>query len=795
MAALLTLDQVDVNSLLLSGGLALLASILTGTFILYRRSDRGRAAKAFRNLGKIPHPLEAAVFLDRVAMELPLARRRAVIERLAGHMDRAAGDPRQLCAEIMHAAASVLGLIELRDHRPQMKARQQVAQAMEQYAAAHSNIARRFRQLGLHDWEATVDQAAAESYLFAVMLKAASPAQLMAVRPQLQELCQSRKRSSPARTPVLDSVVDAELLAEIDATFDSIEPAGRATSDEDRALFLGQALTRTLQAHEHLLERYFKSPTVTATVALVALDSLRDLLATSLRDLHQRAELAVELRSRLLVARREAVVVLELRNVGDGHAMNVVVELAEDVEHFRVPRPRQSLKTLLRHQSARLEFLIEPQASDRVRLIFQCRFDDAERQGQTFEFADMMELQQVTEDTFRPFYPNPYVVGRPLGEGDVFVGREKILKRITQSFNDDEQDHVALLIGQRRMGKTSILRRLRLCLADTHVPVLVDLQGFLSTGEAAFFRELIAVIHDELAEVGIDVEEPPPEALAADPTNAFEQHFLRQVTQILGTKRLLVMFDELEVLEERIQAGDLTPRILPYLRNLMRSEDSIRFLFSGTHRLDQLAGDHWTVFLNLAVYFDVGHFSPPQLGKLFTAPADGFFNIDALALDKAFQLTGGHPHFSQLVARELVEFRNRGKISYVTVQDMNTVADAVVDKGQLHITYTWNEASRDERLLLLAVGELLDSEGLASTATAERYLSQRRVEPDDLPAAAYRLQHKGVLTSHAGQLSFRMELLRRWLRRHHSLELFLLPETSQNPPGVRDLLFAEDESP
>ena len=50
------------------------------------------------------------------------------------------------------------------------------------------------------------------------------------------------------------------------------------------------------------------------------------------------------------------------------------------------------------------------------------------------------------------------------------------------------------------MGKTSILRRLRQHLAAKgYVAVLVDLQSFLAENDADFFRELTAIVQDELS--------------------------------------------------------------------------------------------------------------------------------------------------------------------------------------------------------------------------------------------------------------------------------------------------------
>ncbi|MCP4546689.1 MAG: ATP-binding protein, partial [bacterium] len=441
-------------------------------------------------------------------------------------------------------------------------------------------------------------------------------------------------------------------------------------------------------------------------------------------------------------------------------------------ESFRIVQPRQETKSLLRNQSARLEFLVEPRAYDRVRLTFRIIYDDLERQEQHREFADMVEFRQVeSRRTYRPLHPNPYVVGRPLTTEDLFIGREEVFDRIASNLKGAHQDNVVALISQRRMGKTSILRRLHLHLGDDYVPVLVDLQGMLGDGEVSFFRDLADTICDELEELSLGIE--PPD-LDVDPGRIFRRHFLKDVRRALGGRRLLVMFDEFEVFEDRIRSGTLTARILPYFRSLMQHEKGVSFMLTGTHRLDELTGDYWGVLFNLVIYFKIGHLRQGEVVKLFTEPTRDFFDIDPLALDKVYQLTGGHPHFSQLVARELVGFRNEKQLAYVTVQDVNTVAERVEKTGQLHISYLWDDATPGERLLLLTTKELLAREGLATIPAAHRYLSERRIEPGDLSAAMQQLIHKEILTENAGQLSFHMDLLRLWIDRHHDLESFML---------------------
>lgn len=751
-------------------GLALAVALAFAGTVLYRRSDRAAVERTYRQLGALQDPFKVLRFIDLLGMDRPPGQRQPFLERFARRLEQARGNRRSLLPDATRAMGRVAGALDAARRRPGAEERRSVAAAFEAFAESQEALGSKLEEFGDTDNARRARVAAAVHRLFAALVRAESLSHLARLRGEIEEV-EDRLLGWPTFAILL-----GELLGELRRILDSFHQLSQLSEAEDRALVLGQALSHVLRIREWV-EAQAQLTSLSASIAVFVLESLRQLLATALQDLHQCAELVLELRSRWITARREAVIVLDVKNVGRGHAHNVEVELLPDEEAFEVLNPRQGVRHLLRRQSARLEFLIKPRASDRIRLRFCLTYGDLERTGQSLAFADVVELRPASVSTFVSLHPNPYVVGRPLGRGDIFVGRKETIERIAASLGGAAQDNVIVLIGQRRVGKTSILRRLRTHLAEKYVPILIDLQGFLAADEAAFYREVTAFAQDELAEAGIEVPLPDGEEFRLDPEGTIRRRFLRPALRAAGKRRLLFMVDEFEVLEERIRSGVLSLQSLSFLRSLVQDEQGLSFLFAGTHRFDELTGDSWRVLFNLAVYLDVGYFSFHQVAELFTEPTKNCFEIDPLALEKAFQLTGGHPHFSQLLARELVEMRNRERLSYVTVQDLSTVADAVVEKGQLHMSYLWNEASRDERLLLLAVRELLDREGLASVAAAHRYLNEHRLEPGDLPAAARRLELQEVLVAQAGHLSFRMELLRRWLRRNQSLELFAMAGT------------------
>ncbi|MEM8959859.1 MAG: AAA family ATPase [Acidobacteriota bacterium] len=547
-----------------------------------------------------------------------------------------------------------------------------------------------------------------------------------------------------------------------DSVLDVLEHIGRLPGAEDRALFLGRALANTVSIQQELERRYDSYPAIATAMATLAFARVRSLLVAALEDIHQRAQIEVRLHTESAVVQRRIGVVLGLRNAGQGHAHNIRVTLLPG-EGYRPLAAWQEMPSLLRAQAARLDFHIEALARDRLRLLFHIEWDDLERAGQSRRFADVITLRAPVSREFRPLKPNPYVVGRPLLPGDVFIGRTDIFARIAASLEGVNQDNVMVLTGQRRMGKTSILRRLSTRLGDGYVCAMVDLQGVLGSGESAFLREMTAMVRDELATVGIEVDEPTAEDFDRDPGTAFRRGFLGAARTELGDRRLLLVFDEFEVLAERIRDGLLPPRVLPFFRSIMQHETGVSFVFAGTHRLDELTGPSWSALFDLAVQLDVGSFSRSEVEELLTGPTRGWFEFDPLAVERVFQLTGGHPHFSQMVARELVEVCNDERIVYVTVQDIETMALRVVDKGQLHVARLWDEADDAERLFLLTLKELLDREGVCTLPGISQLLTARDRGGFDLEAVARRLLRRALLTETGGQLFFRMELMRLWL--------------------------------
>ncbi len=307
---------------------------------------------------------------------------------------------------------------------------------------------------------------------------------------------------------------------------------------------------------------------------------------------------------------------------------------------------------------------------------------------------------------------NPYVVGKPLAaDSAMFFGRGAEVEYVERALAGGETGAVVVLVGRRRTGKTSLLKRLAGRLSYGYRPVFVDVQGILVSETEAFFEELARLA---LSGEGSGAMLGDGEAVAA----GRGADMVREAAA-LSDRRLVLLLDEFDDLDAKVESGRLSEEVFDQLRNLVQHSENVSLVLSGTHRLEELAGDHWSFLLNLAVYRRVGCFEREEGEEVLRAPLArlGIVCEDA-AIGRAMRLTGGHPYFLQLVGYRLVEECVASGEGAVRVDTVERAAEEVVEQGDIHLRYLWEGAEEECRPLVVALAET--EEGLS-----ERELEKR----------------------------------------------------------------------
>ncbi|MCA9957438.1 MAG: hypothetical protein KC443_00300, partial [Anaerolineales bacterium] len=406
----------------------------------------------------------------------------------------------------------------------------------------------------------------------------------------------------------------------------------------------------------------------------------------------------------------------------------------------------------------------------RMRVEWQIIYDDAVDAAREITFGDLIEFTEP-DKPFQRIFPIPYVTGTPLKTDDVFVGRDDVFAFIRENLVGAHQNNVIILHGQRRTGKTSVLYRLGQVMSDTHYGVLIDMQGKPARGEVDFLYSIADDIVFALEDRGVEVDLPDRAAFEAEgPEFYFRSRFIRSLYPHLGDKNLLLMFDEFEELQRRVEDGRLQPEIFQFLRNLMQHERRVDFVFSGTHKLEDLGAEYWSILFNIAAYKPITFLSPGEVERLMLEPVLAYnVEYDPLAIDRIIHITAGHPYFTQLVLHEMIVYHNETQRNYLTVADVNQVLERIVERGEAHFKYIWSESTEEERAVLLGFTELMVGEKPANVEDLRRLLHQRgRDTADDWTHALASLEGRDILARRSPRSQiyrFKVDLIRLWIER------------------------------
>ncbi|MBN2148049.1 MAG: hypothetical protein JW726_11700 [Anaerolineales bacterium] len=537
------------------------------------------------------------------------------------------------------------------------------------------------------------------------------------------------------------------LLQEFRSVLTILHAYERVESAQDRLAYLASAVERLRH-----LERTARADLGSADrpLILAIAESWLSVVTGTISELQARSRLICQLLTRHTWQVDVVSLSLNIRNEGRGAALNIRVSLAPD-SAYTLLDGSANLECIGYGEEAQVILRVRPhleKGADHFRARFVILYTDPRGPDQVENFADVVRL--LTTGAEFQFIPNPYVVGTPLQTGSpLFFGRADIIAYVQENLAASHRNNL-VLIGQRRTGKTSLLKQLPGCLSDDYLPVYLDGQALgLDPGMPNFFLTLATEMAFALEDRGFQIDSPELEAFQSSPAATFERNFIGQVREAIGNRHLLLMLDEFEELETAVRRGDLEPSIFGFLRHLIQHTPNLSVIFCGTHRLEELASDYWSVLFNISIYRHISFLSQPEALRLVQEPVEPYgMRYDDLALDKIWRITAGHPYFLQLLCHSLVNQHNKTQRSYATVADVNAALEEILASGEAHFVYLWAESSPLERLMLTAMSRLIPLSGQIAPVQILDYLTDRgvSVERKSISDALHRLALRDVLS-------------------------------------------------
>jgi tetratricopeptide (TPR) repeat protein len=364
------------------------------------------------------------------------------------------------------------------------------------------------------------------------------------------------------------------------------------------------------------------------------------------------------------------------------------------------------------------------------------------------------------------FPDNPYITGKSVGNSPAFVGRDDVLREVVRVLRL-LQDNAIVLFGQRRIGKTSILRELeaKLPTEGNYCPIFFDLLDKAQQPLGEVLQELAQIISDVLQQEAPD--------LGADPETTFRQVWLPELLKKLPPEKTLVLlFDEFDVLDDP-KVEQAAGAFFPYLRHLLSIDPKrLNFVFAIGRKIDDLNNIALSLFKEIATkrVSLLNHENTVKLVRL--SETNQTLNWTNDAIEKIWQQTSGHPYLTQRFCSHVwnnLYDKNPGKRPTATLKEVEIAWPEVLDASRSALEWLWDGLGSAERIVASALAE--KGANPITEVQLKKTLSESgvRMMIRELQNAPRILQDWDLIEAADGGYRFRVELLRRWIAEYKPL--------------------------
>ena len=249
---------------------------------------------------------------------------------------------------------------------------------------------------------------------------------------------------------------------------------------------------------------------------------------------------------------------------------------------------------------------------------------------------------------------------------------------------------------------------------------------------------------------------------------------MEEILRTRGQKKLILLFDEYELFENKIDAGTLAEDALYILSSLMENQ-SVFLVFTGSQHLEQRRREYWRI-LGKSIFKQISYLDRDDAVSLIRKPVEARVHYAEGTVQAIYRLTAGQPFYTQAICQSLVDHLNEQRSNHATSEIVGTVVDGIINNPLPQMIFLWDGLDRDEKLVLALLAEsLLNENAHAAANDVSRTQREYPVELSkvSISTALEKLFKSEMLlrddaTSPPGY-AFRMDLWRLWVRRQHSV--------------------------
>ncbi|MEH2053042.1 ABC transporter substrate-binding protein [Nostoc sp.] len=361
---------------------------------------------------------------------------------------------------------------------------------------------------------------------------------------------------------------------------------------------------------------------------------------------------------------------------------------------------------------------------------------------------------------------NPYIIGTPVEIPEKLFGREPIFKYIEDSLQQNAQ--FILLNGQRRIGKSSVLKNIPLAVSeDEFFFVHCDLQihSHASLGEIfyAIFSEIFRLLNLDINKLDILLK------VDVDVRTIINNKILPLVYDALDDKKLkklVLLLDEFDVVTQN--NTEQASEFLRFLENLVRRHEELFVIAVVGQYLDadqNFLQSNALQSLRGAPFGVIGLLDNKSAERLIIEPSNNVLRYEERAIAEILKYSSGHPFYTQILCYEIFNLAMREGYSVIIPAFVSDVLDQAIESAEGGLGGFWDGLSISERVVISAVAEAQKQNKLRDPLKLLE--SYGFVLTDSLEEAIQLLTNKGFLDTNSTKI--KVELVRYWVLKRHQL--------------------------
>ncbi len=258
-----------------------------------------------------------------------------------------------------------------------------------------------------------------------------------------------------------------------------------------------------------------------------------------------------------------------------------------------------------------------------------------------------------------------------LDNGRSFYGRQDLFTWIQQHLDQRSPTQPMVLYGPPQIGKTAVLKQiLNGKYGRNVVPIYIDFDTLLHDSLSIFLGEMAKIAETSLRNEGYDLPEHNSTEFIINPYKAFNNQFLLPALEVLGNRKLLFLFDDLNILLDAEQQGDFEPQTFDAFCRLIHAQPRAYTLFSLNYPLNEQDTS------DLSIIDHYPHYEIKPLTKTETIDMiqkQHEFIIFRDAAEFIYQITNGRPADTKTFCNAIKTHQKNQNLRHITVADVTVI--------------------------------------------------------------------------------------------------------------------------